>query len=312
MKLIVDADPLVYRAGFGVEQKYYHGVVEHPDGTLEEFYKKAGQEMREYEQNMELLPGGCHRLIHKEAKVIVEPVSHALQLVRHQIQGIEGALMERGTPVNSLKVVLTGPGNFREKLATLRPYKGNRDPEHKPVHYQAIRDYLVNVYSARVIHGREADDEVSIVAHQELAEGHPYCVATIDKDLDQVPGLHYDYRQHVFYTITPEDARFAFWTQALSGDIGDNVPGCYKLGPARAQRLVNKWFADGLSESEIWTNVVDEYRASQRKAGCPYRDRDAYEVAVETARLVYMLHKAGELWTPPGEETQTQGTNLDD
>ena len=42
---------------------------------------------------------------------------------------------------------LTGKDNFRYKVATLKPYKGNRT-QPKPHWYQAIRDYLVAKYNA--------------------------------------------------------------------------------------------------------------------------------------------------------------------
>jgi len=57
-------------------------------------------------------------------------------------------------------IILSGPGNFRDSIATIKPYKGNRDPTHIPVHYSAIRQYMIDQYCAVVIHGREADDEV--------------------------------------------------------------------------------------------------------------------------------------------------------
>ena len=65
---------------------------------------------------------------------------------------------------------------------------------------------MTDTWGAEVIDGWEADDEVGIRARQLAADGVEFCIATIDKDLDQIPGLHYDYRQHVFYDIDEEYA----------------------------------------------------------------------------------------------------------
>lgn len=298
MKLLIDADPIVYRAGFASEQKYYQGVVEHPDGDISTFYESAGEAYRAFKEQQLLLG---NKIVFRESRVKAEPVGHALHLVNTQLEYMTGRIQEKfSDAIIQRTVFLTGPGNFREKYATIRPYKGNRDPLHKPVHYKAIRDYLISHHAGRLVHGREADDEVSILAHQALLDKVPFIVATIDKDLDQIPGLHYDYRQHVFYDVSPDDAVVALWTQILAGDSGDNVPGCYRMGPAKAHKIAQHMQDQNYSPVSRWDAVVGEYRNSQRRAGCPYKDHDPEKVALETARLVYMLQKPGELWFPEG------------
>ena len=62
------------------------------------------------------------------------------------------------------RVYLTGKGNFRKDIAVTAPYKGNRKDKEKPVHLEAIRQYLIDDWSAIVTEGEEADDLIAIDA----------------------------------------------------------------------------------------------------------------------------------------------------
>lgn len=326
MKLIIDADPIVYRAGFASETHEYHLVVQSADGQITEAHfapkeganKKwvsAGDQMKAFLADPEL----CWEVLDKERVVIPEPKEHSLHLVGQQLRDII-ANVERETKVPAsemqISVLLSGPDNFREKLATLKPYKGKRDTTHKPYWYQAIRDYLTGTWNARVVSGREADDEVSILGWEAHLDGEKYVVATIDKDLDQVPGLHYDYRQKVFYRVNSLEAERYFWQQALSGDPTDNIPGCYKIGAGKAEKIISDVIdkaGDMIwpTPEEFWQRIVLEYKLSKERAGCPYAELDATAVAIENARLVYMQQRPRELWVPPGTAPQWLGEGDD-
>ena len=314
MKLIIDADPIVYRAGFSAESHSYHVIFEDDDGVHEVYFSPredkrgkwltAGAQMKVWlDENPDVL------IVSKEKIVTPEPKEHALNIVRQEVEGIIDAVKRKFKLSNDelvVSIILSGPGNFREKLATIRPYKGNRDQMHKPYWYQAIRDYLTGRWNARVVSGREADDECSIRAWQAYEEHGHYCVATIDKDLDQIPGWHYDYRQKVFYMLSPFNAEKAFWVQVLAGDATDNIPGCYKIGMDKAEKIIQDVIdnaADQIwpSDHEFWERIIREYSASQARKGCPYLDKNATDVAIETARLVYMQKHERELWMPPGQ-----------
>lgn len=269
LKLLIDADPIVYRSGFAAQETIEDDVL----GTA----------------------------------IRPQPVEFALQIVKTSIEAMVKAVEERFNQTAAESLVLTGPGNYRTKIATVRPYKGNRVAA-LPVHYQAIRNYLTE-RGAKVVHRREADDEISIRAWklwkesgQDGRHAPTYVVATIDKDLDQIPGWHYDYLKHVFYFVSESDAKFALWQQILAGDPSDNVPGCWKIGPGKAYGIVQRMMDKDLSDNDMWEVVVFHYEMSKQHADCPYRDRMSGDVALETAQLVYMQRKPGELWMPPGVE----------
>jgi DNA polymerase I len=188
-----------------------------------------------------------------------------------------------------LDVVLSGTGNYRDAIAKARPYKGNRT-RPRPYHWGTAREWLQARWQARVVNGIEADDEISIRAHALLdEESDDFVIATIDKDLDQIPGRHYDYRLHVHYYVHPDEARLRFWCQALAGDLVDNIPGVEGVGFATAEKMLRPMLASGATDLEVWRAIQEAYVEN----GQPEAQ------AEETAQLVYLLQKHGEMWRPP-------------
>jgi 5'-3' exonuclease len=289
---IVDGDALVYRAGFATQQSVLRYSAELPTGEVLEGTASSP----------ELLQSQGSRIVATWKEVVAEPLSHALHLISRQLAAAAIAVAEHeGAPAPGLEyaVYLTGKGNYRERVARIRPYKGNRDPEHRPERYHELREALCARYGARIVDGREADDEVSIQARK-LDRNGGYCVVSMDKDLEQIPGLHYDLLTKQVYTISDSDARLVLWKQILAGDRVDNVPGCFRIGARTAENIITQWMAAGARDTELWEGVVALYKESQRKRGCPYATLDAASVALETAQLVYLQQRLGELWMPPG------------
>lgn len=310
MHLIIDADPIVYRSGFAAESITYSTVFESEDSQFHMHFtpsdgETAYQKLKNFsEANPNL------EMVDSEKLVNVEPVSHALMIVK---QTIESILKENNfKDKDQYHLLLSGPGNYREKIATYRPYKGNRDPEHKPVHYQAIRDYLTQQWDAAVVTGHEADDEASLLAHRFKKRRLKYIIASIDKDLHQIPGVHYDYRIKQHITIPEDEARIVLWRQALSGDATDNIPGACGIGAVKAQKLVETWIDMGVDDLDLWMNVLSTYQTAAGKANCYYGVDEVEKVALENMRLVYLQREPNELWVPPGREPEYVEVSLDD
>ena len=110
---------------------------------------------------------------YKEERII-EDVSHALQNVKSIISTIFEGI---GTP-RDYRIFLTEAGGetFRDKIATIAKYKGNRDDAPRPVHYDKVREYLVRYYDAEVQSGIEADDALAM--NQEFDS----VICSVDKD----------------------------------------------------------------------------------------------------------------------------------
>ena len=78
--------------------------------------------------------------------------------------------------------------------------------------------------------GMEADDILGIRQMDERVET---IICSKDKDLDCIPGLHYNWSptrwENGVYDVTEEEANRFFYTQCLTGDPTDNIPGLKKL-----------------------------------------------------------------------------------
>jgi len=310
--LIIDSDPIVYAAAFASQTSVYEYVYETKAGDLKQRIWSDGRKARAFFRRYP----DC-TILSWEKRTEGKPAAFARQAAKTIItRTIAKVLKKLNIPnVNDLhiEVLLSGQNNFRKDIATIKGYKSDRTAD-LPIHYQVVRNYLTDTWGAEVIDGWEADDEVSIRARRLATEGVEFCIATIDKDLDQIPGLHYDYRQHVFYDIDEEYAETFFWEQVLSGDSTDSIQGCYKIGTTIAKRLVAEW-REGLSEEgysrisfQFWPCVLAVYEEVMTKYPDKYPEgMTAEEAALETARLVYILQFEGELWAPPGEERRSIG-----
>lgn len=173
----------------------------------------------------------------------VEPLENCLHSVKLLLMKI---LKETGA--SDYKIYLTGQNNFRETVAVTQPYKGNRDPNHKPAHYQAIKRYLINTWQAEVINGMEADDAMGMSQTQDTI------ICSLDKDMLMIPGWHYNWRKDTKKFVTDAEAIRHFWFQMLTGDRTDNIKGVPKIGEKTANKLL-----DATAPSDYAEMVVEQY-----------------------------------------------------
>lgn len=134
-----------------------------------------------------------------------------------------------------IKLYLTGKGNFRNEVATIQPYKGNRTDFVRPHFYGLARQHLIDKWGATVVNNWEADDEICIQMYALDGAG---IACHIDKDLNQIPGLHYNPKKQLYYRVTEDEADLFFWMQTLMGDTSDNIPGVRGIGPKKAEKLL--------------------------------------------------------------------------
>ncbi len=290
MRILFDADSMVYGCGFAAQKTVYDWIAS--DGT--EVLEGVSQSREDMAAVEAMLPDGW-KMETVVALAEPEPVENALALVKRQILRIENKLDSDGYLFDKLELFITGKGNHRDAIAKVRPYKGNRVNMEKPLHYAAIRRYLMSRWDARKIDGWEADDEVAM---QSALEGHdPSAVIIVsqDKDLRTVPGLLYNYRHDKYELITPKGALVNFYRQMLMGDATDNIVGCFKVGEKKAEAIIT----EELTEEEMYAAVLDEFDASLKRKGCPYEGRTAEDVVLEMGQLLHMCRAKGDLWKPP-------------
>lgn len=279
MRLRVDGDVLVYRAGFACEHTRWTAS---DAGTVKVFDSKA--EMLAWADTEQRAAGSYVVGLERD----VEPVTNAYYNVRSMIDAMSARLA-----TTDVLVYLSGPTNFRTGLATLKPYKGNRDPAHKPVHAADIKAMMRREYDVITSQDEEADDAIA-QDHYAAWRQDPYSsvIATIDKDLDMIPGLHYNFAKDLNYYVTPEEGLWKFYLQCLTGDTTDNIPGIDGVGPVKAARLL----PEPLDEALMYDVVAGAY---ERQYG------DKWEAALlEVGRLLWIRREPSQMWAPPTKESE--------
>ena len=130
---------------------------------------------------------------------------------------------------------LSGGESGRNEVATTKPYKGQRTHE-KPKHLKALRDYFKEAYKAFSVSLYEADDVV--ISIYEKYRGFAVLIG-IDKDAKQMAGIHYNYHHshEKFFKVSDRESQQYFFTQMLTGDSVDNIPGLPRVGAKGAEKL---------------------------------------------------------------------------
>lgn len=269
---LIDFDMLLYRCGFASEKKRWK-----VDGEL---YPVGASEskIKAHLVSKEVDPGK----LAWEAVYEVEPVEFALGRTKMFIKDI---LHTVGT--TAYKGFLGTENDtslFRHGIAKTLPYKGNRKNFKKPAHYQNIREYLTEHYNTEVVLGIESDDAIAMYQskYKDTISVHQ------DKDINQVPGKHFNPVTGDIYDVTKDEASRNFWRQVLTGDSTDNIPGLHRIGPKTADQIL--WRAE--SESDRYKAVKEAYRIYSKK-----EDWEAY--LKEQASLIYLLRHEDDYWKEP-------------
>jgi DNA polymerase-1 len=224
-----------------------------------------------------------------------QPVENCLHLLNRSVQSIIDA-----AGAEYYIVYLTGKRNFRDTVVT--DYKANRT-SRRPEHYAAAREYLQEYWGAVVTDGIEADDAVAI------AQTEDSVICSIDKDLLQVPGWHYSWKNKLGVRhVSEEQGLRWFYKQMLMGDRVDNIKGLPKCTEELVQKYsltryalrgVGDRTADSLlshgTDPESWYSIVKECYDTHDSTG---------EYMQQQANLLWMVRELNEygepvLWTPP-------------
>lgn len=258
---LIDYDIVVYSAGFQSQQSVVSckGV--------------------EYKNKTQALKDGCKEE-DLEVKVYAGPLSHALSNAKKLVQKIVDSV-----GASDYVGFLTGAGNFREEIATIKPYKGNRTQE-KPVHYHQIKEYLTRRHNGTIVCGMEADDMMGIEQYKTWDEGNTV-ICSKDKDLKQIPGRHFNWADNNETFVQEWEGIKFFYTQLLTGDMVDNIRGVPGIGKTKATKLLK----DCSNEFELYNVCLEAYKKAEIE-----------NELLETARLLW-IHRTYPLipWVPPTE-----------
>jgi hypothetical protein len=108
-------------------------------------------------------------------------------------------------------------------------------------------------------------------------------MVSLDKDIDQVAGWHYNFVKKTGYYVTEAEGLFKLYHQILTGDTADNIIGIKGVGPVKA----NKILEDSADEYDMYCRCVEAYDGNEDRV-------------IENARLLYLRRTKDEpLWIPP-------------
>ncbi len=153
--------------------------------------------------------------------------------VKQAVNGLMGRMSDicDSNPVNSAKFVIGGiHGNFRDKVARIQPYKGQRAA--KPFLFNDIKKKLIQEIPAYIIQPSgawESDDTVSMWLAEEahLGKESTRAISSPDKDLKMCVGWHTDAKR---WDDTPTyvnelEGFYQYCWQGLRGDVIDHIQG---------------------------------------------------------------------------------------
>lgn len=199
----------------------------------------------------------------------------------------------------------------RYLIATVKPYQGQRDSGRKPKNHAYLQDWLQGyegpAFRAKNWTSREADDGIGACAHHAVGTHVGYAgIATADKDMRMLPGIHVNWKTGQVTRVLPGDydvigedgkqygLKF-FWLQMLMGDTADNCPGLetvwlpnakgvdtlQKIGEAKAKKVL-----EGAATSrDAYRRVLHHYlRTYSHSETAPF-DRFCEQAALMWMRL---------------------------
>lgn len=176
-------------------------------------------------------------------------------------------------------VCYTGKGKtFREDIATLWKYKGNRDDMLRPLLLDKMKDYVVKRHNGILVKDIEADDAYSIAViegHNNWKQGGEKVIGIAeDKDSKQTNGWHFNpnkddaprlvegFGKLVINSKDEVDGSGRMWLafQTMNGDTSDNYKAnCFsdiKWGDKAAYNQLK----DATNDKELFQALVDGYK----------------------------------------------------
>jgi hypothetical protein len=189
--------------------------------------------------------------------------------------------VKRKYPNAKIYIALTDEKhNYREAIAVTTKYKGGRNAP-KPYYWRKIRDYFYTHDDVIVSVNEEADDVMS----KALMKGHHVACCTVDKDLKNTPGTHFNDKTGVEVKVLPLQAYRNFYIQMLTGDQIDNIKGCPGIGKTTAPRILKD-----CKSPEEFERVVGLCYASAKGVDDPEARM------IEMGRLLWMRRVDDEMW----------------
>ncbi len=208
-----------------------------------------------------------------------KPEEEGLDVALYRVHDLMQRILKE-TEATEYQVWLGGDTNYR---TTIDPeYKANRKDLVRPTWLQQCRELLVTDYNARITDGNETDDQLGIIQ----SNNENTIICSIDKDLLQIPGEHYNFVKQEKIVISEADGNYNFMCQLIMGDKTDNVMGFDgKARPKIPQFLQHHFdwlFAHRDSYQMMLDYMKDLYNDDER--------------LLKNGQLLWIQREEGQLW----------------
>lgn len=161
------------------------------------------------------------------------------ELVSNHVREFIGTIL-LNTKASKCSMVYQVKGHSNYRKYFYPDYKAKRPPE--PEFITVWRETILDTFKelgaigVKVI---ESDDVINI-GYKQFKDKYNVIIVSADKDLNQIPGNHYNPRKHLAYTVSEQEASHNLSKQILMGDSTDNVVAVPGLGPKTAEKILNK------------------------------------------------------------------------
>lgn len=182
---------------------------------------------------------------------------------------------------------IAGEGNWRKDIYP--EYKANRACLKRPEWLEHVREHAVLKWKAQIVNDREVDDMCGICVTQEQNQGNQPVLVSLDKDLRQVAGRHYNFVKEVEETISPLEALRIFYKQVITGDLSDHVPafdGKFRSTVPKFVEELLRPIDEMTTAEEMWAHVVGVYDGEDT-------------IAKRNASVLYVQRDWDDQWKPP-------------
>ena len=188
--------------------------------------------------------------------------------------------LEFNSGAKETRIAMKGETNFRDEI--FPQYKAHRKVAKKKNEFvPLIRDRAVREKKATYAINMEADDLLSIWAAELKTD---YIIASVDKDLLQIPGKHYRIHKRELVDMSVEDALKFYYTQLITGDMTDGIYGIKGIGPIKADRLLSQ------------VNTESEYQAIVKLAYQRCYGKNWAKELTLNGRLIYLLKHTNDIF----------------
>lgn len=191
--------------------------------------------------------------------------------------------------------------SFRAKLNP--DYKAHRTQE-KPMHFNQLRNYLIEQYDTTIAVEEEADDLIGII---QTADPENTIAVTVDKDiLYGVVGHKFKFNTGDFLYTESKDAKIFFYYQLLVGDTADGIKGVYRVGDKKAKKILAEFDPETATDEELFYRVqsvyrewlVNEWKLSE-STWTNFHEKQMNNIILLNGRMLKIRTYPDELWEIP-------------